>query len=196
MKTWPPASLASLSKPPSSRPILARRPSRPFSRSARKRWPARRAPRSPRPTLPRPATPWRARRQTVPHAVTTGSVAAPSAGRPRIPSAASARRRVGLGKACTSDCESSLACVNGTCVAPVMAGGALDATHPCQATLSCRSAVCSTPLGAGEACNTTTDCDLEKGYFCASTKTCQAFGLAKTGERPVGWWEGVVLFSV
>jgi hypothetical protein len=109
------------------------------------------------------------------------------------PSCGVCAKRVGLGEACSADCEFGLVCASGMCAEIVAAGGACDATHPCQSVLSCIGGVCSTPLAAGAACQAITDCDLDKGYFCDGTKTCQPLGLAKIGEACGMVGNGIVL---
>lgn len=82
-----------------------------------------------------------------------------------------------------SDCQATLLCAGGTCVAPGAAGSACSLQQPCDHTLACVSGKCATPVPVGGACTALTDCDGANGAICnLMTKTCIAIGKGASGQ--------------
>lgn len=97
------------------------------------------------------------------------------------------------GAACTTRCGASLACVGGTCSAPVAEGGACADHEDCAAPHLCTGGTCGPPAAAGGACASDERCAV--GLVCADAScapaetTCSPFvgscahGLECVGER-------------
>jgi hypothetical protein len=94
------------------------------------------------------------------------------------------------------DCQATLLCGAGTCVAPGTAGAPCSAQQPCEHTLACVAGKCATPVPVGGACTALTDCDGANGAICNLMKmSCIAIGKAMSGEPcdvvSGGWTECV-----
>ena len=101
------------------------------------------------------------------------------------------------GGSCQSvNCAEGLVCAGAyTCVTMGAAGGVCDSGHPCQSNLVCVNGTCSAPLAPGSACNPQASaCNGTQGHLCANG-TCQAVGMAGTGQACGYINNGVTLCS-
>jgi hypothetical protein len=73
-----------------------------------------------------------------------------------------------------ADCEATLVCNMGVCMAPAAQGATCGMAQPCLRTLSCVNGQCATPLTSGATCTAATDCNGTTGGYCNTiSKTCQ-----------------------
>jgi hypothetical protein len=85
------------------------------------------------------------------------------------------------GPACVvdADCEATLVCNMGVCMAPAAQGATCTMTQPCERTLSCIGGQCATPKATGAACSAATDCNgLIGGYCNTQLMMCATTGVA------------------
>lgn len=81
------------------------------------------------------------------------------------------------------DCQATMVCALGQCVAPAPGGAACGPLQPCQRTLACVGGKCGAPMPLGAICTLPTDCDGTHGAYCNPvSKTCQVIATAAAGQ--------------